>query len=176
MNLKQRDDLIQAFGDCLPKLKTSALAAQLSKASSPRWSVGVCAAEPWRALALTEGRPWEARLWDLAKGGWRKKPAAGSWPPRPFSAKSFGEAALEKALSEFAALHAPAALLLERRGGRATGRWALPLEAPPAWPHFLRCDLAARFAADAPQLSLLLRDLAVEALVFDGRSLWAFLG
>ena len=176
MNVKQRDDLLQALGDCLPKLKTSAMAKALAARQEKRWTLGFAAGEPFAALAVASGEPWRAQVWDLAKGRWRKPAAGGTWTRRSFSARAFGEPALEAALGDFAALHPPCALLLETRGGRPTGRWALPLADPPAWPHFLRCDLAVRFGPLSAQLSLLVRDLAVEAVVFDGAALWAFVG
>lgn len=176
MNVKQRDDLLQALSDCRPGLKTQGLAKTAAGRRAASWLVGFRAGQPWRELALAQTEPWRAEIWDLAKGRLTASRWSSDWARRPFSPKAFGDAALEQALAAFAALHAPAALLLERRSGRLTGRWALPLADPPAWAHFLRCDVAALFAPDAPLLSLLLRDLAVQGLVFDGAALWAFCG
>jgi hypothetical protein len=206
VNLRQLRELVEAVGACLPKGETAALEKALESApEGGYWELGWRAGEPWAAVKLrwrgaeggwklwaasarapfsagksapAPGRPWWEGTWDLERGSWAK-PAAGdegSWSSRRFSPSVFGDAALEEALAAFAAQHEPGALWLEKKGARATGRWALELSRRPAWPLFARCDLAARFSADSSQLALFSRDLRVGELAFDADAVWAFCG
>lgn len=86
---------------------------------------------------------------------------------RRFSAKEFEEP-VASALAVFHGLCPIAAVESSPKGG-----WTLILAEPVPWPLFLRTDLSAPFVARAAQLSLLLRDLRVTALDFDGEALWA---
>jgi hypothetical protein len=86
---------------------------------------------------------------------------------RRFSTKVFEEP-VASALAVFHGLCEIAAVESSAKGG-----WTLILAEPVPWPLFLRTDLSAPFVPRAAQLSLLLRDLRVTALDFDGEALWA---
>lgn len=89
----------------------------------------------------------------------------------PFKAKAFGEP-VARALADFSAL-APVAQAVVEPG---TARWALRLSEGLCWPDFLRLEIAAVFSSGGGQSALLMRDLRVRELSFDGEALWAFAG
>ena len=148
------------------------------------------------ALALEEAalsgrpgasRPWIDATWSAGSGRWTDVEAAWSeggrqrlraLAPKPgperalettrFSAGAFAEP-IASALKTFDDLSPLAAM--QSAAGRAG--WSLILAKALPWPLFLRCDLSAAFAPRAAQLSLLLRDMRVVALDFDGDALWA---
>lgn len=132
-------------------------------------------------------RPWIDATWSAAAGSWTKvelatRARAGDRlrqiVPKPgpertlatrrFSARSFKEP-IAGALRNFHVLEPIASMQFEDGGSG----WSLLLARPPAWPRFLRCDLAAAFAPRSAPLSLLLRDARVVALDFDGEAFWA---
>lgn len=144
--------------------------------------------------AAREGWPWLSAAWDLKTGRWTAlrffgaregtrlapgqalafdyAPGGRAAPPRrleraPYQAGVFGEAVLDGALEDFAALCPLESLAVERSG------WSLRLSRGLRWPLFARCDLAAAFAPVSSRLALLLLDRKVTELSFDGEALWA---
>jgi hypothetical protein len=144
--------------------------------------------------APSAGFPWAQAAWDLRAGRWTalrlcgaaagEAPRAGetlAWDhapgagaaaprrlrPRPWKGRAFGDAALDRALDDFARLCPPRALAVAEPG------WSLTLASPPRWPAFARCELSAAFTPGSSQLALFLLDRRVTELSFDGEALWA---
>jgi hypothetical protein len=152
----------------------SALAVRhLAPAGATRIPAAAAAAFGLKARELpaapAAGRPWLEAFYD-ARRGRLTSARAGAQKPRRFSAARFGDAALEKALAEFAALTGVSAMVFEP----SSGRWSLPLGPGVAFSDFLRCDLSAAFTEQCGQYALLMRNSAVAEVAFDGEALWAF--
>lgn len=200
MNLKQRDDCVRALRDCFHKERAKGLQELLSSLDAllpaGRWEIGLCGARGFSAAALRyfgpslpdgaaralglsappgappAGFPRLAFVWDFAGAALDAPRVYGAeLKARPFRPRDFG-APVAPALEAFAALCPVHDAVIER----GSARWALRLAETLCWPDFLRLDIAAAFASAGGQSALLMRDLRVGELAFDGEALWAHAG
>jgi hypothetical protein len=163
------------------------LAAAAAATPSGEWEIGISAGDASVLRLALRSPDGLAAIWNSKASRWLrvelarrdrlgktlrsfspKLRSARTLPAVDFSASIFEEP-VASALAAFDAL-APIGRIQIAPGRRS---WTLNLAAPPAWPLFLRCDIASAFAPRAAQLSLLLRDARVVALDFDGDALWA---
>jgi hypothetical protein len=198
MNLKQTRDWLASVSGCFPGLKTYAASAFVEKlaalAPSGSWEAGVSAAgfdaidlrflggagDPsWAAAAAkilgcaapaAAAAPWLETRWDLRADALASSRLYGrERRAARFDPRAFPDAAVARALAEFAALAPAADRIVE--GDR---RWALRLARRLPWPAFLRCDISAGFTKNSAQFALLTPQHAVRELSFEGESLWVY--
>lgn len=120
---------------------------------------------------IESGKAFNARVYGAGGARRARSRAQGEerlWETRPFRAADYGEP-VASALRDFAAL----CPVKDAAAELGTGRWSLRLAEGLRWPEFLRLEIAGVFAAQGAQSALLMRDLRVRELSFDGERLWA---
>ncbi len=169
MNQKQTLDWLAAVQGCFPELKTAAARDWVAERGAGAWEGGITGAGFERVDLRLTGSPWLETRWDLSAGTLERTSDGRGRRAGRFDPRSFPDAAVARALAEFAALAPVATRIVE--GKR---RWALRLAGRLPWPAFLRCEISAAFTARSAQIALLTPAHAVRELSFEGESLWAY--